>query len=193
MFRRAFMLSVRRSTAGTVRRLPARVGHFQLQPLLRSPVRFQSNNTATLKVDDPQLMIAFTCKKCDTRSSHTFSKQAYTHGTVLIQCPGCKGRHLIADNLKFFEDKNINLEDLLAAQGESVAKDASDLAFKDIPESLRKTIGHHAKDAPEEYQLREGGEEGDSERVSLPEGSRSPRSELLGCSKEDSNDPSRSN
>lgn len=108
-------------------------------------------NTATLKVDNPQLMIAFTCKKCDTRSSHVFSKQAYTKGSVLIQCPGCKGRHLIADNLKMFRDNNINLEDIMKAKGESVATTTDDLAFEDIPELLRKTIGHHAKDAPEEY------------------------------------------
>lgn len=118
--------------------------------------RFNSTK-ATLKVDNPQLMIAFTCKKCETRSSHVFSKQAYTKGSVLIQCPGCKGRHLIADNLKIFRDENVNLEDILKASGESVATTTDDLAFEDIPESLRKVIGHHANDAPEEYQKPEGG------------------------------------
>lgn len=68
-------------------------------------IRFNStagndNKTAQLKVDKPDMMIAFTCKKCDTRSSHVMSKQAYTSGTVLITCPGCKNRHLIADHLK---------------------------------------------------------------------------------------------
>lgn len=95
-------------------------------------------------------MIAFTCKKCDTRSSHVFSKQSYQTGTVMIQCPGCKNRHLIADNLKIFEDKNVNLEQILAARGESVATTTDDLAFEDIPESLRLVIGHHAKDAPDQ-------------------------------------------
>lgn len=102
-----------------------------------------------LKTETPQLMIAFTCKKCDTRSLHTFSKQAYTKGTVLIQCPGCQNRHLIADNLKFFEDNKVNVEDLLKAQGELVATTTNDLAFEDIPDSLKSLIGHHAKDAPE--------------------------------------------
>lgn len=119
-------------------------------------------NTATLKVDNPQLMIAFTCKKCDTRSLHVFSKQAYTKGSVLIQCPGCKGRHLIADNLKMFRDENINLEDILRAKGESVATTTEDLAFEDIPELLRKTIGHHAKNAPKELQTE------DREQKELP-------------------------
>lgn len=114
-----------------------------------------AQSLATLKGDTPQLMIAFTCKKCETRSSHTFSKQAYTKGSVLIQCPGCKNRHLIADNLKIFRDDKVNLEDLLKAHGESVATTPEDLAFEDIPESLKKTLGHYAKDAPEEYQQKE--------------------------------------
>lgn len=115
--------------------------------------RFNStkNNTANFKVEDPQLMIAFTCKKCDTRSSHTFSKQAYTKGTVAIQCPGCKNRHLIADNLNIFKDLKFSLEDILKAKGESISTSTEDLVFDDIPESLKNMIGHHAKDAPEEY------------------------------------------
>lgn len=116
-----------------------------------SDLKNGNSNTASIKVDDPQLMIAFTCKKCDTRSSHTFSKQSYQKGTVLIQCPGCKNRHLIADNLKIFKDNKFSLEEVLKAKGESVATGTEDLAFNDIPESLRDTIGHHAKDAPEEY------------------------------------------
>ena len=113
----------------------------------------QSNNdkSATLKADDPQLMIAFTCKKCDTRSSHAFSRQSYYKGTVLIQCPGCKNRNLIADNLKIFRDNKVNLEDILKEQCQSFATTTDDLAFEDIPESLRGLIGHHAKDAPESY------------------------------------------
>lgn len=129
-------------------------------------LRFHSTNDKdnTLKVDDPQLMIAFTCKKCDTRSSHTFSKQSYTKGTVLIQCPGCKNRHLIADNLNIFKDQKFSLEDVLKAKGESVATTTDDLAFNDIPDSLKKTLGHYAKDAPEEYTKENNHDNG------LPEG-----------------------
>lgn len=98
----------------------------------------------------PELMIAFTCKKCDSRSSHVMSKQAYTGGTVLIQCPSCKSRHLIADHLKIFSDDRITIEDILSAKGESATTSAEDLAFEDIPEKLKNKIGHHAKDAPAE-------------------------------------------
>lgn len=108
----------------------------------------------SFKVDQPQIMIAFTCKKCDTRSSHTMSKQAYTGGTVLITCPGCKNRHLIADHLKIFSDDRITIEDILNAKGESVSQSTDDLVFEDIPESLKETIGHYASDAPESYKKR---------------------------------------
>ncbi|CUS25008.1 LAQU0S23e00958g1_1 [Lachancea quebecensis] len=107
-------------------------------------------NLGTLKVEKPQLMIAFTCKKCNNRSSHTMSKQAYTKGTVLIQCPGCKSRHLIADHLKIFSDDHITVEDIMSAKGESVSSTTDDLAFEDIPEKLKSVIGHYAKDAPSE-------------------------------------------
>lgn len=48
----------------------------------------------------PSYEMTFTCKACSTRSSHRMSKQGYHHGTILITCPGCKNRHLIADHLK---------------------------------------------------------------------------------------------
>lgn len=50
----------------------------------------------------PSYEMTFTCKACSTRSSHRMSKQGYHHGTILITCPGCKNRHLIADHLKVF-------------------------------------------------------------------------------------------
>ncbi|KAL3240064.1 Zim17p [Nakaseomyces bracarensis] len=113
-----------------------------------------STHLGSFKVDQPQIMIAFTCKKCDTRSSHVMSKQAYTGGTVLITCPGCHNRHLIADHLKIFNDDKITIEDIMRTRGESVSQSTEDLAFEDIPASLREKIGHHAKDAPEEYRSR---------------------------------------
>lgn len=127
---------------------PAR--HFGCQNALRNEPKKGTGKVplGSFKVDKPQLMIAFTCKKCDNRSSHTMSKQAYTKGTVLIQCPGCKSRHLIADHLKIFSDDHITVEDILKAKGESVSLSTEDLAFEDIPEKLKEVIGHHAKDAP---------------------------------------------
>ena len=96
------------------------------------------------------LMLAFTCKKCDTRSSHSISKQAYTGGTVMVTCPGCHNRHLIADHLKIFNDEHITIEDIMKAQGETVSQTTEDLVFEDIPESLKSLIGHYSKNAPSE-------------------------------------------
>ena len=109
-------------------------------------------NGRPIKMDKPMLMLAFTCKKCDTRSSHVMSKQAYESGTIMVQCPGCKSRHLIADHLKIFSDNRIKLEDILKAQGEGIKTGTEDLVFEDIPDSLKGLIGHHAKNAPPEYQ-----------------------------------------
>ena len=49
--------------------------------------------------DEPIYHLHFTCKVCRERTAHTVSKQGYHSGTVLIQCPGCKERHLISDHL----------------------------------------------------------------------------------------------
>ncbi|KAL0085687.1 DNL zinc finger-domain-containing protein [Phycomyces blakesleeanus] len=63
---------------------------------------------------DPKdkIMIGFTCKVCDERSQHVMSKLSYTKGVVLIQCPKCENRHLIADNLGWFRDTKVNVEDI---------------------------------------------------------------------------------
>jgi protein import protein ZIM17 len=62
------------------------------QPLPHRPAPHRDPNT-------PVYELTFTCKACRHRSSHTVSKQGYHKATVLIQCPGCKARHLISDHL----------------------------------------------------------------------------------------------
>lgn len=79
-------------------------------------------STSIGKIEQPKYAITFTCKACEHRSSHRMTKHAYHKGTVLIQCPGCRSRHLIADNLKIFSDKDVNVEDLLKARGEHVTR-----------------------------------------------------------------------
>ena len=54
----------------------------------------------TPREDVPSYEMRFTCKKCMTPQTHKISKQGYHHGTVLVTCPGCKNRHLVADHLK---------------------------------------------------------------------------------------------
>lgn len=85
----------------------------------------QSGNVV---IDKPSYHLTFTCKVCAERSSHVVSKQAYHNGTVLIQCPKCKNRHLVADHLNIFGDKRQTLEDILAQKGETVLKRDLDLS-----------------------------------------------------------------
>ncbi|KAG2213999.1 hypothetical protein INT47_001270 [Mucor saturninus] len=67
-----------------------------------------------------KMLIGFTCKVCQDRSHHVMSKHSYTKGVVLIQCPGCKNRHLIADNLGWFRDSKTTIEDLVKEKGEAI-------------------------------------------------------------------------
>jgi len=76
-------------------------------------------------------LIAFTCTVCETRSSKRMSKQAYHNGVVIIQCGCCKNRHLIADNLGWFEDEPVNIEDLCRRKHQEVLK-GSDVKPEDL-------------------------------------------------------------
>lgn len=80
------------------------------------------------KIDKPTYQLTFTCKACNDRSSHLVSKQAYHGGTVLIQCPECKNRHLIADHLNVFGSGKVPLEDILKESGQKLTKSTLDLS-----------------------------------------------------------------
>jgi len=93
------------------------------------------------------MIIMFTCKKCETRAVKRFSKGAYEHGVVIVQCPGCQNRHLIADNLGWFEDSRTNIETIMARQGDSVVRiDDSTLEWdpdaQDTHENREKKADH---------------------------------------------------
>ncbi|KAJ1734171.1 hypothetical protein LPJ61_001209 [Coemansia biformis] len=72
--------------------------------------------------EEARLLIGFTCKVCGHRQHKTMSKNAYQNGVVLMQCDGCKNRHLIADNLGWFRDKRVNIEDLMHERSEEVRR-----------------------------------------------------------------------
>ena len=63
----------------------------------------------------------FTCEKCDTKGVKSFSKKSYHTGVVLIRCEGCDKLHLIADNLGWFRDEKVNIEDIAKEKGKSFA------------------------------------------------------------------------
>ncbi|EOA84979.1 uncharacterized protein SETTUDRAFT_137237 [Exserohilum turcica Et28A] len=127
-----------------------------------SAVRFESNTaspTSTTAPDSrlerdqvPSYELTFTCNVCKTRSSHRLSKQGYHHGTVLIQCPGCKNRHLISDHLKVFSDKSVTIEDLMREKGNLVKKGSlsaeGDVEFWDDGTSTPRSAQFHADSTP---------------------------------------------
>ncbi|EOR01173.1 DNL-type zinc finger protein [Wallemia ichthyophaga EXF-994] len=104
------------------------------RPFTHSPTRFHkipTDGTSTpIGHVDPRLQISFTCtvKDCGERSTHEFAKSSYTKGIVIVQCPGCSNRHLIADNLGWFKQPDTaqgelrTVEDLMRAKGEKVVK-----------------------------------------------------------------------
>jgi protein import protein ZIM17 len=65
-------------------------------------------------------LFVYTCGVCGERSERKISKQAYHHGVVLVKCPGCEKNHLVADNLKWFEDGPVNIESIMKEKGQSV-------------------------------------------------------------------------
>jgi hypothetical protein len=85
---------------------------------------FQRYSSMPLAQTDAKMLIQFTCKKCNTTQSKQMSKKAYTTGVVIIQCDGCKNKHLIADHLGWYDSQKPpgTIEQILREKGESVKK-----------------------------------------------------------------------
>lgn len=81
----------------------------------------------------------FTCNKCETRAVKSFTKAAYEKGVVLVQCPGCQKRHVIADNLGWFGEQK-NVEEILREKGEEVRRITdADLDVVDLDGTVKRT------------------------------------------------------
>jgi len=87
----------------------------------------------------------FTCNVCQHRQARTFSKDAYELGVVLIRCEGCENLHLIADNLGWFRDENVNIEQLMKEGGKKVYRYVTNECMEFIradkmPEQSEETV-----------------------------------------------------
>ena len=103
--------------------------------ILDSSLSTTPKTTPFVKLDKKMQMI-YTCKVCSTRNSQTISNKAYTQGVVIVRCCGCKNNHLVADNLGWFRDKKINIEDIMKEKGETVKRVSLD--DDDILELINK-------------------------------------------------------
>ena len=62
-------------------------------------------------------MAIFTCNQCTTRSMKVFSRESFERGIVLVTCPQCQARHLLADRLGWFGEPG-SVDDFLADHGQ---------------------------------------------------------------------------
>mmetsp|Transcript_39502 Transcript_39502/g.45363 ORF Transcript_39502/g.45363 Transcript_39502/m.45363 type:complete len:87 (+) Transcript_39502:298-558(+) len=72
----------------------------------------------------------YTCNVCQHRQARTFTKGAYHKGVVIIRCESCENFHLIADNLGWFRDDKVTVEDLMKEKGDKILKVVTDEAIE---------------------------------------------------------------
>lgn len=59
------------------------------------------------------LYMMFTCGRCDARAARGFSRQAYEKGVVIVTCPECQVKHVVADRMGWFGEPG-SVEDFIA-------------------------------------------------------------------------------
>lgn len=87
-----------------------------------------------------------------------------------MTCPGCKNRHIIADNLKIFGEKKMNIEDILREKGQDVRKGTvsaeGDIEFwEDGTVTVR---GEDEKDGSVKRWVKKEGAEAEREKEMVP-------------------------
>lgn len=95
---------------------------------------------ATLGDSDRYIMM-FTCEVCNHKMTKTFTKKSYHTGVVIIVCDNCDSKHLIADNLGWFRDKPVNVEDLAKEKGGQAVRVQNNLKLQQLLQQM-KYVGY---------------------------------------------------
>ena len=86
-----------------------------------------------------KLAMIYTCKVCETRSIKQFTEQGYKYGVVIATCPGCQSRHLLADNLGYFQSGTFDLEQQLTQETDGNFTKVDDSGVMEV--SLEALLG----------------------------------------------------
>jgi hypothetical protein len=98
----------------------------------------QGKEKSAIDFSKRDMMMLFTCGKCDTRAAKAFSKKSYNQGVVIVECPGCKAKHLVADHLGWFGSKG-TIEDFAKETGAKIDKRIADNTLELTLEDLDPT------------------------------------------------------
>ncbi|EFP81086.2 hypothetical protein PGT21_009662 [Puccinia graminis f. sp. tritici] len=118
-----------------------------------------SSSSSTSSLDPPPSDQQEATTTCDHLNTHEFSSQAFHHGIVLVQCPSCLNRHLIADHLQWFtsnrtsddpnfKDDHRTIIDLMRAKGEAVKRGRVITSFQSNPTSQSPSSPSSQSDSP---------------------------------------------
>lgn len=129
------------NTAAAAASSPANSGRLDTPDVQQA----RATNLAPGEIDfrQRQLVMMYTCGQCEVRSAKAFSKMAYTKGVVIVQCPGCGARHLIADHLGWFGTAG-TVEEFAQERGQTVVTRLADDTLELTPEDLVGNTAHAA-------------------------------------------------